>query len=105
MAEIIELLEGLIASDETAMQHCEQEEQEVFLEQASLAADQTLAIAREQERQTKLFRSMPRCGWRQETETHDAAQKRNLAQALQQKPKIEELIPKGGGTQCPALGI
>ena len=90
VAEIIELLEGLIASDETAMQHCEQEEQELSAKIS--AADQTLAIAREQERQKKSFADA-KVQLAEETERM-TQHKENLAQALQQKPKIEELTRK-----------
>lgn len=90
VAETMELLERLIASDETAMQRCEQEEQELSAKIS--AVDQTLAIAREQERQKQSFTDA-KVQLAEETERM-TQHKEALAQALQQKPKIEELTRK-----------
>lgn len=87
VSEVVGILEELIASDKASEEALEQTEQELSAKISS--ADQTLAIAREQEKQKQSL-AAAKSQLTEET-IRMAKQKKSLETALKEKPRIEEL--------------
>lgn len=87
VSEVVGILKELIASDKASEEALEQVEQELSAKISSV--DQTLAIAREQEKQKKSLASAKD----QLTEENSRMEQRKnaLETALKEKPRIEEL--------------
>lgn len=87
VSEVVGILKELIASDKASEEALEQVEQELSAKTSSV--DQTLAIAREQEKQKKSLASAKD----QLTEENSRMEQRKnaLETALKEKPRIEEL--------------
>ncbi len=87
VSEVVGILKELIASDKASEEALEQVEQELSAKISSV--DQTLAIAREQEKQKKSLASAKESADRRNSRMEQ--RKNALETALKEKPRIEEL--------------